>query len=121
MFSFLVRASVIFLVLSGIIFWLAKAPWIQLPTSLHIFNIAYFVLAIFTHSVLMRSTKKTGARFITAFMGMVTLKLLLTMAALGIYLYFFKENKVSLGIGVFVIYMAYTIFEVVFLQKELRK
>lgn len=121
MISFLSRLIIIFLAVSGIIFWLAKMSWIDTPNTLHLFNVAYLALAIFTHSVLMKSSTKSGSRFVTAFMGMVTVKLLLTMAALGIFIYFNQESKVVVGIGVFIIYMFYTVFEVVVLQSELRK
>ena len=119
--QFFLKAGLIYLVFNGLILLLQLTEIIVLPFDLYYFNLGYFLLALYIHSVLIKSSKKSGSQFIIAFMGMVTLKLLLTLAALGIYLYLVKENQAALGIGVFIIYMAYTIYEVLFLQSELRK
>jgi ABC-type transport system involved in cytochrome c biogenesis permease subunit len=42
-------------------------------------------------------------------MGSVTIKLLVTLAFLAIYLYFDRVNKVQVALGFFVIYIGYTI------------
>lgn len=119
--SFLVKLILLFLILSSMIFGLDAILKIEIPTSLHFFNLGYLVFTLLSHRVLMKSNEQSGSRFTTAFMGSVTMKLLLTMAALGLYIYFADANKAVVGIGVFVIYMAYTVSEVAYMQKVLRK
>jgi hypothetical protein len=126
--SFFIKASILLLVLSGIIMGINSLALVtkeganfRIPIVLHFFNLGYYLFTLFSHQQLIKSNEKPGAAFTTVFMGSVTLKLLLTMAALGIWLYFVKENRAIVGIGVFPLYIAYTILEVVDLQKTLRK
>lgn len=119
--SFIGKAVSMFFGLSALIFAIDALSKLELPVSLHFFNLGYFIFTILAHRVLMKSNEVSGSRFTTAFMGIVTMKLLLTMASLGLYIYFSDDNKAAVGIGVFVIYMAYTTLEVVFMQKVLRK
>ena len=126
--SFTLRATILLIVLSGTIVLMQYLPGtsgsgtsFNVPIALHGFNLGYYVFTLFSHSYLVKSSERPGAAFTTAFMGMVTGKLLLTMAALGIYLYLVKEGRAVVGVGVFVLYMAYTILEVAYLQKVLRR
>lgn len=119
--SFTPKAVAIAAGISALIFALSAATELHLPSALHLFNLAYFVLAMVAHRMLMKANSQSGARFITVFMGLVTVKLLFTLAALGIYLYLVKEDQAQVAIGVFIIYMAYTILEVVVMQSVLRR
>jgi hypothetical protein len=57
---------------------------------------------------ILKENQKSPRRFVTAFMASVTIKLLFTAGLVGVAVYFDKENKVVLAIGMFVIYVAYT-------------
>ncbi|MCC6599682.1 MAG: hypothetical protein IT223_03305 [Crocinitomicaceae bacterium] len=77
----------------------------------------YALLAYYLYTIMRRSEAKSPARFVSAFMGVISIKLLLTVTFLGIYIYFFREQKLALALGVFIIYIAYTLLIV----KELRR
>ena len=125
---FTLRATILLIVLSAIIALMRYIPGtfgsessVHVSIALHGFNLGYYLFTLFSHRFLVRSSERPGAAFTTAFMGMVTGKLLLTMAALGIHLYLVEEGRAIVGVGVFLLYMAYTILEVAYLQKVLRR
>lgn len=57
---------------------------------------------------ILKENQKSPRRFVTAFMASVTIKLLFTAGLVGVAVYFDKENKIVLAIGMFVVYVAYT-------------
>lgn len=127
MTSFFIKATILLFILSGLILGVNSLSLVlndgtifRIPLVLHFFNLGYYIFTLFTHRQLIRSKEKPGAAFITVFMGSVTFKLLLTMAALGLWLYFVKEDRAIVGIGVFPLYIAYMVLEVVDLQMALR-
>jgi uncharacterized membrane protein YobD (UPF0266 family) len=67
------------------------------------------LLTVVLYRNILQANEKSPRRFVTAFMGSVTIKLLVTLAFLGIYLYFDRVNKIPVALGFFVIYIAYTI------------
>lgn len=67
---------------------------------------------------ILKENQKSPRRFVTAFMASVTIKLLFTVGLVGVAVYFDKENKIVLAIGMFVIYIAYTLVLVRSLTSE---
>ncbi len=65
-----------------------------------------------------KANEKSPARFITAFMGGVTIKLLVTAASVGIFAYLNKGQKVEVALVIGVIYIIYTIILVSSLLKQ---
>jgi hypothetical protein len=65
-----------------------------------------------------KANEKSPARFITAFMGGVTIKLLITAASVGIFAYLNKGQKVEIALVIGVVYIIYTIILVSSLLKQ---
>jgi uncharacterized protein with PQ loop repeat len=54
-------------------------------------------------------------------MAGVTVKLLTSLAFLTVYILKIKEQSKELGISLFIVYMAFTVLEALFMQGYLRK
>jgi hypothetical protein len=80
-----------------------------MPIVLYIAVVFFGLLTIVLYRNILQANEKSPRRFVTAFMGSVTIKLLVTLAFLAIYLYFDRVNKVQVALGFFVIYIGYTI------------
>jgi hypothetical protein len=65
-----------------------------------------------------KANEKSPARFITAFMGGVTIKLLITAASVGIFVYLNKGQKVEVALMIGIVYIIYTIILVSSLLKQ---
>jgi hypothetical protein len=80
-----------------------------MPIVLYVAVVFFGLLTVVLYRNILQANEKSPRRFVTAFMGSVTIKLLVTLAFLGIYLYFDRVNKISVALGFFVIYIGYTI------------
>jgi uncharacterized membrane protein YobD (UPF0266 family) len=80
-----------------------------MPIVLYVAVVFFGLLTVVLYRNILQANEKSPRRFVTAFMASVTIKLLVTLAFLGIYLYFDRVNKIPVALGFFVIYIAYTI------------
>jgi len=94
---------------------------IELPKMVYAIVPAFAVLTFMMHRMTLRANQTSPQMFLTAFMASVTIKLLLVLAFLTIYLLKIKVSAKEVGISLFVIYMSYTILEVIVMQTYLRK
>jgi hypothetical protein len=76
-----------------------------MPIVLYIAVVFFGLLTVVLYRNILQANEKSPRRFVTAFMGSVTIKLLVTLAFLAIYLYFDRVNKVQVALGFFVIYI----------------
>jgi hypothetical protein len=80
-----------------------------MPIVLYVAVVFFGLLTVVLYRNILQANEKSPRRFVTAFMAAVTIKLLMSLAFLGIYLYFDRVNKVPVALGFFVIYVVYTI------------
>jgi len=78
---------------------------------------SFAILTALLFRNVLKSAQKSPQRFVTAFMGSVTTKLLLTATFLGVYIYSNKEEKVEVALSTFVVYISFTILLVRSLNK----
>lgn len=85
--------------------------------------IPYFILiSAVVHFYLLKSSEKGNPRkFVTGFMGATTLKLLIYLATMLVYVLLYRESALQFVIAFFVFYLIYTVFEVVVFLKQSRK
>jgi hypothetical protein len=76
------------------------------------------LVVIYINWSVTKANEKSPARFITAFMGGVTIKLLITAASVGIFAYLNKGQKVEIALLIGVVYIIYTIILVSSLLKQ---
>ena len=88
----------------------------------------FAVLVLFFYSVnlvvyyiLLSATGKNFSKFMTNFMASTFVKLIVYVAALLIYVYFFPKNALPFIIEYFVLYIIYSIFEVLSLLNFSKK
>jgi hypothetical protein len=80
-----------------------------MPRMLFFAIIGYAVLTWLLFRYLHASLKANPRRFATAMMGTTAVKMFVTMGFLGIYLYIDRSQKLTVALGVFAIYITYTI------------
>lgn len=78
------------------------------PAMLYVAILLIGGLSWLLYRYILKENQKSPRRFVTAFMASVTIKLLFTAGLVGVAVYFDKENKIVLAIGMFVVYVAYT-------------
>jgi putative effector of murein hydrolase LrgA (UPF0299 family) len=81
---------------------------LDLPVALYFSVVGFGILTFLLYRNILKANEKSPRRFVTAFMGSVSIKLLLTALVVGILIYFDKPHKAQLAIGMMVIYVAYT-------------
>ena len=82
---------------------------LQLPVVIFAAILGYALLSILLFKYLDASLKANPRRFATAIMGTTAIKMFVTMGFLGIYLYIDRSQKLTVALGVFAIYITYTI------------
>lgn len=81
----------------------------------------YFVLTASVHFFLLKAGKKRIQRFIPAFMAATSIKLLISLAVLLIYVLTHREEAVKFIIFFFLLYLCYSTFEIISILSYFRK
>jgi hypothetical protein len=77
----------------------------HIPVVLYIATVAFAVMTFLLYKNILQANEKSPRRFVTAFMASITVKLLVTASFLGIYIYFNKDQKVPVALGMMVVYV----------------
>lgn len=86
------------------------------------FLLLFFILVnTIVHWFVLRAGDKKPARFSAYFMGTISFKLLVYLAFLTAYVLIDKTNAMVFIITFFALYILYSIFETISLQKQFRK
>lgn len=88
---------------------LKAGHWLELPVVIPISIGCYALLALLLFHYMANAWRIHPKRFPTAMMAATAVKMLLTMAFLGTYLYIDRSQKVAVALSVFAIYITYTI------------
>jgi hypothetical protein len=107
--TFLTLLFTIFGILMMAFIGLKQLDILNLPVVLFYAVIGYAALTWLLFTYLASSLKANPRRFATAMMGTTALKMFVTMGFLGIYLYIDRSQKLVVALGVFAIYILYTI------------
>jgi hypothetical protein len=78
------------------------------------------VLTILVHRMMMNADKISPQRFLIAFMGGVSVKMFVSLIVLAIYLHFATRMRAEMAIWFFLVYVLFTAFEVLWMQRYLR-
>jgi hypothetical protein len=115
-FASLVAAIIMIGLLSAVEYLFGK----PIPGALYAAIPGMWLLTLMLYRSVMKADTKSPGRFVTAFMASITLKLLLVAAYIGIASYFFREQKVFIALGVFIVYVVNTYFLSAYLIREMR-
>ncbi|MCB0760102.1 MAG: hypothetical protein KDC12_01175 [Flavobacteriales bacterium] len=109
MSAFITRSIALTAILGGIVWALTRFSEVHLPEVIYLVILAFFGLTVMLFRSLIRANEKSPSRFVSSFMGAVAIKLLATMAFLGVYLYLNKDHRIEMAMAVFVVYIAFMI------------
>ncbi len=88
----------------------------------HFFIILFFfVFSLIVHYFILKTAEKKAKMFISYFMGSTLVKLILYCSIIITYILNFKEDAKTFTVVFLVSYLIYTMFEVISLQKFMRK
>jgi uncharacterized membrane protein YsdA (DUF1294 family) len=104
-FSFLLAATSLLLMVFA--FLSLQMGWLPVPQVIFFVVPAYAILTYFLYRQMKQAALKSPQRFVTAFMGSVTIKLMITAAFLAIYIYQHKETKVPVALWTFSVYVVF--------------
>lgn len=93
---------------------------VPVPLTLYFVAVGFGVMSYLLYRNIISANEKSPRRFVTAFMASITIKLLVTAAFLGIFIYFNKEQKVPVSIGTTIIYFAHLFVFVRALTNEMK-
>ncbi|MFN8698368.1 MAG: hypothetical protein ACK500_13630 [Flavobacteriales bacterium] len=114
--TFAVVCTLLAIALSLGVLFINSLTALVMPKVMYYIPFAFGLLTIALYSNVRMASAKSAPRFVAAFMSAVTMKLLLTAAFLGVYIYNFKSEKVPVALGTFVIYIMYTVLLVRYLR-----
>lgn len=84
--------------------------------------VVYFFLLTFTlHHFLIKANRKSSQHFVKSYMGFTALKLMLNLIVVVLYIFIDRNNALNFTLFFLVIYFTFLIFEIITLQKELKK
>lgn len=94
----------------GIIFFLP--PGFTTPTLPYLF-LFFFSITTLVHFILLKVSQNRATNFTNIFMLLTFGKLMLFLSIILVYLFLFKDDAVQFVLAFFILYVAFTIFEVV--------
>lgn len=111
---FFVRLLVftVILVILSVILW-NIVPQGTIPGTLPYLFILFFGVTALTHFILLRLTRLSPMKFVSYYMLSTFIRLLLYVVAVLIYVLVIKVNLLPFIISFFLLYIFYTVFEVV--------
>jgi hypothetical protein len=81
----------------------------------------FFILSFLFHRLMEAGMKNKGENFVTFYLSTTVLRLILSLAFIGIELYFNVPKAFLFVINFFVLYLFYTFFELWNLSRNLRQ
>ncbi len=90
------------------------------PTSPYIV-IYFFIATVVTHRLLMKSNKQSPQNFIRVYLGTTAFRLFLNLIIIIAYMLINRAGAMSFTLSFLVFYFLYLIFEIISLQKDLKK
>lgn len=93
-------------------------PKIFISPSLPFLFFFFISSSLLSYYYLLKSMKKKFIRFTNTFLLITAIKLLLYVAVMVIYVLIHREDAVPFLLSFFILYLCYTVFEVVILLKK---
>lgn len=93
-------------------------PKHTVPLAAYLFTAAFALLTFLLHRWLTGESVQRPQRFVTYFMGAITLKLFATLIFLTIYLVMVGEEKVIVALSAFTTYVLFTVLQVSTLSRK---
>lgn len=120
--QFLVRLTIMTVII-GLAGFLLKRflPPDTISPAYSIILLLFFLVTAFIHYILLRITRLNPRRFVSYFMLATFIKLIVYFSAVLVFVFTNRENILSFIITFFVMYILFTVFEVVLILKQTRE
>jgi len=120
--QFSLRLLIISLALALITFGLTYVVPLQFISPVWPFIIGFFfALTLLVHRFLLKKSDINPGKFINAFMLSTTVKLLLYLTIIMVYVLLNRDDAIGFILTFFVYYLVYTIYEIISILGVLRK
>jgi len=80
----------------------------------------YFLVTSGAHLALLKANETSGTRFVAYFMAITGIKLFVLLGFLGVYVFFNREGAIPFIAAFGLLYLIYTVIELVFIVKEVK-
>lgn len=100
-----------FLIIALILY--ALLPGTVISVSLPFLIIYFYLITLGVHIIIVRATRRSPRQFVTWFMGATFLKFFIYVITVFIYAFFNRADLIPFVISFFILYIIYTIIEVV--------
>jgi hypothetical protein len=112
--QFLIRLTVLSLVLALIAYILSRfLPDGMIPRVLPYLFLLFYVIGALIHFVLLRITAMNPRKFVSYFMLATFFKLMNYLIVIFVYIFYVKEGILPFILSFLILYIIYTVFEVV--------
>ena len=111
---FLIRLSlltIVLMIMAMVLIYTLPEGFVS--PSLPFVILYFFFVTLIVHVVTIKATRHSPRQFISYFMATTFIKFFLYVVTVLGYVYFFREDLIPFVISFFVLYIIYTIFEVV--------
>lgn len=112
--NFLARLTLLTVMLAVVAYGLAYLqPSLNLPALLPALLAYFFVFTLLVHGILIVAGQDRTEMSIAYFIATITGKLLVSLIVIGLLAYLFPEQMVGLVISFFILYIIFTVFEII--------
>lgn len=114
------QVALLSLLLTALALMLRKTVYEETPLFALLVPAGMGVITLLIHRMMMKGDTISPQRFLTAFMGGISIKMFASLIALAIYLYSTDTMRAEVAVWFFLVYMTFTVFEVLWMQRYLR-
>ena len=120
--QFIIRLTILSLITGAIVFFLNRlfSPEYISP-ALPWLIILFYAVAAVVHYVLLRITALNPRKFVGYFMLATSLKLMVYLVVLVIYVFNVKDGILAFVLSFFILYIIYTVFEVITILSQTKE
>jgi hypothetical protein len=112
--QFILRLTILSLVLGAVAFILSRLlPGRMISPALPYLFLLFYVIGALVHFVLLRITALNPRKFVSYFMLATFFKLMNYLIVILVYVLYVKEGILPFILSFFILYIIYTVFEVV--------
>jgi hypothetical protein len=112
--QFIIRLTILSLILGLLAFILSRfLPDGMISPALPYLFILFYVITAIVHYILLRITALNPRKFVSYFMLATFLKLMNYLIVVVVYAFYVKEGILPFILSFFILYIFYTVFEVV--------
>ena len=112
--QFIIRLTILSLVLGLLAFILKRfLPSGVVSPAIPYLIVLFHVITAIVHYILLRITTLNPRKFVSYFMLATFLKLMIYLIVVIVYIFYVKEGILSFILSFFILYIFYTVFEVV--------